>query len=187
MNKAILRQQLLRRRIAMNSTDWRDRSALIGQRILQNLPSQPHLSILAYFSIRKEPDLSDLWPQLRSRSIPFGVPRCVGNQLVWHRWEPGNRLEVGAFGILEPDSTAPVLQAKDVGAILVPCVGCDRKGNRIGYGGGFYDRLLAQTEWRSIPTIGVTFDFGIVEPFEVDEWDQPLNYICTETHWIICD
>ncbi len=187
MNKAILRQQLLRHRISMNSTDWRDRSALIGQRILQNLPSQPPLSVLAYFSIRQEPDLSDLWPQLRSRSIPLGVPRCVGNELVWHQWEPGNRLEVGAFGILEPEVTAPVLQANDVGAILVPCVGCDRRGNRIGYGGGFYDRLLAQTEWRSIPTIGITFDFGVVKPFEVEEWDQPLNYICTETDWIICN
>jgi 5-formyltetrahydrofolate cyclo-ligase len=187
MNKAIVRQQLLRCRIAMNLTDWSDRSALISQRILQNLPLPPQLSVLAYFSIRQEPDLSDLWPQLRSRSISVGVPRCVGNQLVWHRWEPGNRLETGAFGILEPESTAPVLQAKDVGAILVPCVGCDRKGNRIGYGGGFYDRLLAQTEWRSIPTIGVTFDFGVVESVEADEWDQPLNYICKETRWIICD
>ncbi len=187
MNKALLRKDLLRRRIAMNSIDWDDRNALICQKILQNLPSlQPHLSVLAYFSTRQEPDLSDLWPQLRSRAIGFGVPRCVGNQLVWHRWEPENRLVVGAFGILEPESTAPVLQAQDVGVILVPCVGCDRTGNRIGYGGGFYDRLLAQTEWRSIPTVGITFDFGVVERFEADEWDQPLNYICTETNWIVC-
>jgi 5-formyltetrahydrofolate cyclo-ligase len=188
MNKAILRKDLLRRRIAMNSIDWDDRNALICQKILQNLPSlQPHLSVLAYFSIRQEPDLSNLWPQLRSRSIPFGVPRCIDNQLVWHRWEPGNRLVVGAFGILEPEAKAPVLQAKDVGLILVPCVGCDRRGNRIGYGGGFYDRLLAQTEWRSIPTVGITFDFGVVESFEADEWDQPLNYICTEMNWIVCN
>ncbi|MCY7406473.1 MAG: 5-formyltetrahydrofolate cyclo-ligase [Alkalinema sp. CAN_BIN05] len=187
MNKAVLRQDLLRRRIAMNATDWNDRNALISQKILQNLPSQPHLSVLAYFSIRQEPDLSNLWLPLRSRSIPFGVPRCVDNQLVWHRWEPGNRVVVGAFGILEPEATAPVLQAKDVGLILVPCVGCDRRGNRIGYGGGFYDRLLAQTEWRSIPTVGITFDFGVVESFEADEWDQSLNYICTETNWIVCN
>jgi len=186
MNKALLRKDLLRRRIAMNSADRGDRNALICEKILQNLPSH-HLSVLGYFSIRQEPDLSDLWPQLRSRSILFGVPRCIDSQLVWHRWEPENKLVVGAFGILEPEATAPVLQAQDVGLILVPCVGCDRRGNRIGYGGGFYDRLLAQTEWRSIPTIGITFDFGVVEPFEADEWDQPLDYICTETSWIVCN
>jgi 5-formyltetrahydrofolate cyclo-ligase len=188
MNKALLRKDLLRRRVAMNSTDWADRNALICQNILQNLPSlQPHLSVLAYFSIRQEPDLSNLWLPLRSRSIPFGVPRCVDNQLIWHRWEPENKLVVGAFVILEPEAKAPMLQAQDVGVILVPCVGCDRRGNRIGYGGGFYDRLLAQAEWRSIPTVGVTFDFGVVERFEADEWDQPLDYICTETNWIVCN
>jgi len=187
MNKALLRKDLLRRRIAMNATDWDDRNALISQKILRNLPSlQPNLSVLAYFSTRQEPDLSNLWLPLRSRSIPIGVPRCVGSQLVWHQWEPGNRLVVGAFGILEPEPTAPVLQAQDIGVILVPCVGCDRRGNRIGYGGGFYDRLLAQTEWRSIPIVGITFNFGVVECFEADEWDQPLNYICTETNWIVC-
>ena len=185
MNKVSLRQDLLRRRIAMSSTDWDDRSALICQKILQNLPSHCS-SILAYFSIRQEPNLASLWPQFRSLSIPLGVPRCVENQLVWHRWELGDRLVVGAFGILEPEATAPVLQAQDVGLILVPCVGCDRLGNRIGYGGGFYDRLLAQTKWRSIPTVGITFEFGVVEPFEADEWDQSLDYICTETNWIVC-
>ena len=186
MNKASLRQDLLRHRIAMSSTDWDDRSALICQKILQNLPSQLQLSVLTYFSIRQEPDLSYLWPQFRSLSIPLGVPRCVENQLVWHRWESGDRLVAGSFGILEPEATAPVLQAQDVGLILVPCVGCDRLGNRIGYGGGFYDRVLAQPEWRSIPTVGITFELGVVEPFDVDEWDQPLDYICTETNWIVC-
>ncbi len=186
MNKTRLRKDLLGRRVAMNSAE-RDRcSSLICENILQNLPSQSRLSVLGYFSVRQEPDLSNLWSQLRSRAIPFGVPRCVDNQLIWHRWEMGDRLAVGAFGILEPESTAPVLQAQDVGLILVPCVGCDRRGYRIGYGGGFYDRLLAQSEWRSIPTIGITFDFGVVERFEADEWDQPLNCICTEINWIVC-
>ena len=129
MNKASLRQDLLRHRIAMSSTDWDDRSALICQKILQNLPSQLQLSVLTYFSIRQEPDLSYLWPQFRSLSIPLGVPRCVENQLVWHRWESGDRLVAGSFGILEPEATAPVLQAQDVGLILVPCVGCDRLGS----------------------------------------------------------
>ena len=187
-NKALLRKKLLRRRVAMNSIDRADRSALLSQNILQNLPSfQPDLSVLTHFSIRQEPDVSSLWLSSRSRLMQFGVPRCVGDQLVWHRWRPGNKLVVGAFGILEPEATAPILQAKDVGLILVPCVGCDRRGNRIGYGGGFYDRLLAQSEWRSIPTVGITFDFAVVESFEADEWDQPLNYICTETSWIVCN
>ena len=185
MSKASLRQDLLRRRIAMSSTDWADRSALIRQKILQNLPSHCP-SVLAYFSIRQEPDLASLWPQFRSRSILLGVPRCVENQLVWHRWALGDRLVAGAFGISEPEATAPVLQVQDVGLILVPCVGCDRLGNRIGYGGGFYDRLLAQPAWRSVPTVGITFAFGVVEPVEADEWDQPLDCICTETNWIVC-
>ena len=57
---------------------------------------------------------------------------------------------------------------------------CDQKGYRLGYGGGFYDRLLCQKPWQDIPTMGIIFDFAYVDELPTEEWDQPLDYICTE-------
>ena len=58
---------------------------------------------------------------------------------------------------------------------------CDRHGNRLGYGGGYYDRLLSQPQWQNIVTIGIIFDFAHVDRLETQPWDQTLNYICTES------
>jgi 5-formyltetrahydrofolate cyclo-ligase len=64
--------------------------------------------------------------------------------------------------------------------MLVPAVGGDRAGYRLGYGGGFYDRLLAQESWRAVRTIGVTHGFAMRETLPRESWDQPLGRWCTE-------
>jgi 5-formyltetrahydrofolate cyclo-ligase len=188
MDKKALRQQLLQIRQQLTTDDWQARSQQITERLLAQSGFTPGQTVLAYFSLRQEPDLTALWqPKTGTNALKlrFGFPRCEeDSRLRWHHWQPGEPLVSGAFGILEPPMTAPKLQAAEVDWILVPCVGGDRHGYRIGYGGGFYDRLLAKPEWRRIPTIGITFDFGFVEAFGAEAWDQPLNYICTEKQWI---
>jgi 5-formyltetrahydrofolate cyclo-ligase len=59
-------------------------------------------------------------------------------------------------------------------------VACDRRGVRLGYGGGFYDRLLAQPEWANKPTIGIVFNFSVLDYLDADPWDRPMQAICTE-------
>ena len=86
----------------------------------------------------------------------------------------------GKYGIQEPDRRAVALFPEQVDLMLVPCVACDRARYRLGYGGGFYDRLLAKPEWRSVRTIGIVFDFAVIEAMPVDSWDQPLDRICTD-------
>ncbi len=186
MDKKALRKQLLQTRQHLTSSDWKSYSQQITERLLAQSCFKPGQTILAYFSIRQEPDLTELWRDTVGSGLRFGFPRCeAGGRLRWHRWQPGDRLVAGAFGILEPPATAPELQAAEVDWMLVPCVGCDRQGYRLGYGGGFYDRLLAKPEWQRVQTIGITFNFGIMENFVPETWDQPLNYICTEKQWIV--
>jgi 5-formyltetrahydrofolate cyclo-ligase len=103
---------------------------------------------------------------------------------MWHRFEPEHQqLQLGKFGILEPDPASEVLDATQVDLILVPCVGGDQRGYRLGYGGGFYDRLMTDPNWAAIPTIGITFEPMVVEQLPIDPWDRPLNALCTETRW----
>ena len=94
---------------------------------------------------------------------------------------PLQRLEVGTYGILEPLVDSPTISSEEVDLILVPAVGCDRQRYRLGYGGGFYDRMLTGSQWNSKPTIGIVFDFAYLPQLPVDPWDRQLSYICTDS------
>lgn len=87
---------------------------------------------------------------------------------------------MGHYGILEPDPALPQLLAENIDLLLVPAVAIDRGGYRLGYGGGYYDRLRADPCWRQIPTIGIVFDFAYVDSLPIDPWDLPLDAVCTE-------
>ena len=178
-NKVVLRRSLLQTRLSLSPTQWRAKS----DRICEQLKSFPLYTeaktILAYFSFRQEPDLSLLFESKNNQHI-FGFPRCVGQSLMWHLWQPEAKLVEGKFGILEPSSDAPTISASEVDLILVPAVAGDRQGYRLGYGGGFYDRLLTSPQWKNIPTVGIVFEFAYLPTLPIDPWDTKLKYICTE-------
>ncbi len=176
MDKVQLRRQLLQQRQSLPVNIWRENSDRLCQQ-LQSLPIfQSARTILAYFSIRQEPDLHSLFIANKR----WGFPRCVGQELTWHQWTVGDPLETGAYNILQPPITTPLLTASEVDLILVPSVACDRRCYRLGYGGGFYDRLLDDPQWAKIPTIGIIFDFAYLPNLPIDPWDIQLSGVCTE-------
>jgi 5-formyltetrahydrofolate cyclo-ligase len=182
--KSKLRRSLLQQRQTLPIELWRRDSDRLCTH-LQNAESFRQAStILAFFSHRREPDLSCLFTLERR----WGFPRCQGQNLVWHLWQPGqtHELQTGAYGILEPKPHLPVLSASEVDLILVPAVACDIRGYRLGYGGGFYDHLLSQPQWRSRPTIGVVFEFALLPQLPIQDWDQPLKAVCTENKLTNC-
>jgi 5-formyltetrahydrofolate cyclo-ligase len=184
-NKKDLRSHLLQQRQAIAPSDWQTKNEAICQHLSQSKVYQSAQVILAYLSTRQEPDLSLLWTD---NLLPkcWGLPRCVGRDLAWHLCEPSNlaKFQVGAYGILEPIASLPILKPEEVDLILVPAVACDRHGFRLGYGGGFYDRLLSQPQWIGKPTIGIVFEFAYLEQLPSDPWDYPLQSVCTEAGWV---
>ncbi|MEB3212580.1 MAG: 5-formyltetrahydrofolate cyclo-ligase [Leptolyngbyaceae bacterium] len=182
-DKATLRRSLLAARNAMSPDEWRVKSDRLCEQLQQIPLFQQSRTVLAYSSFRNEPDLSPLFDSL---SCHWGMPRCVGKTMEWHRWSPrtGFPLQKGAFGILEPDPQSPRLNAEDVDLILVPAVACDRRGYRLGYGGGFYDRMFSDPAWKHIPTIGIVFSTLLLDTLPIDAWDCSLHSICTDTQWI---
>lgn len=177
LTKTKLRKSLLQTRKSLSPEAWREKSDRICNH-LQNFPLFTQAkTILAYFSCRQEPDLSPLFTTPKK----WGFPRCVGSDLSWHVWQPGDALHTGAYGILEPLPDTPKIEDSEVDLILVPAVGCDRRGYRLGYGGGYYDRLLSKPEWESKVAIGIIFEFAFVSQLPVDSWDKPLHGICTES------
>ena len=180
ISKTDFRRKVLNQRLSLSVDEWRSKSDRISQ-ILRNDPEfRSAQTVLAYFSTRQEPDLSNLWTEIEetTRSQTFGFPLCEGNNLLWRQWRLGEPLATGKFGIQEPGRGADIILPERVDLMLVPCVGIDRAGYRCGYGGGFYDRLLAKSEWRSVRTIGIVFDFAVIREMPIDPWDQPLDRIC---------
>ncbi|HCV32134.1 MAG TPA: 5-formyltetrahydrofolate cyclo-ligase, partial [Microcoleaceae bacterium UBA9251] len=175
--KTELRRSLLQTRKSLSPEAWREKS----DRICNHLQNSPLFTqaktILAYFSFRQEPDLSPLFTTPQK----WGFPRCVGKDLSWHIWQPGDALHTGIYGILEPLPDAPKIDQSEVDLILIPALGCDLRGYRLGYGGGYYDRMLSKAEWESKVAIGMIFEFALIAQLPVDSWDQPLHGICTES------
>jgi len=175
--KADLRRRLLKARQAIPPHVWRQKSDRICAH-LQTWPGfQTARCVLAYWSFRNEPDLSPLMDTRRF----WGLPRCVGKEMVWHQWQGSRSLQVGRFGITEPLPTSPLLSPARVDLILVPAVACDVRGHRLGYGGGFYDRMLSHPQWRQVPTIAIVFEYARLPSIPKDPWDSTMSGICTET------
>lgn len=180
-DKKTLRRSLLQWRRSMPTDQWRQKSDRLCDHVRRSPSFQQAQTVLAYISFRQEPDLSSLF-ELDKRS--WGFPRCVGKALAWHQWSPQDPpLQAGAFGILEPHPDSPVLHPDQVDLILVPAVACDRQGYRLGYGGGFYDRMLSDPVWKNKRAIGIVFSETHIERLPADAWDQQLQGVCTDSGW----
>ncbi len=202
LDKITLRKKLLAQRRSRSVAEWRTESDRICQILKRDRSFISAKQVLAYFSTRQELDLSSLWiensqiatsqpdrepdrqPECQPGHQPFGFPRCDGPDLQWHVWQPGDALVTGAFGIQEPDRSSRRIDPQDVDLMLVPCVACDRAGYRLGYGGGFYDRLLADPAWRLVPTIGIVWAGAIVDRLPTEPWDIPLKRICSNQEFL---
>lgn len=178
IEKKRLREKYLQQRIQLPTGEWQEKSKQICEHLLHSFLLSQSKVILSYLSFKQEPDLSPLHSK---EEFIWGLPRCQGKDLIWHKYNSNSLLEKGKYGILEPSVNAPLINLNLVDVIFVPALGCDRLGYRLGYGGGYYDRLFTQPMWQNITKIGIVFDFAYVDELIRESWDQPLDYICTET------
>lgn len=176
--KALLRRELIAKRRSLLQDVWQEKSKSLCLHLQAHPQFQQARTILAYFSFRQEPDLSYLFTKEEEKK--WGFPRCLDKSLAWHFWSPQDPLVKGKYGIKEPHPSLPIVEPEEVDLILVPGVACDKGGYRLGYGGGFYDRILSEVEWNFKPTIGIVFDFAYVPQLPIETWDCRLNAVCTE-------
>jgi 5-formyltetrahydrofolate cyclo-ligase len=141
---------------------------------------QEAAKILTYLAFRHELDLNPLFGYLPN--VEWIVPRIDGRRLVLHPYCRDN-LTRHPYGMQEPLAGGPVVDPKELDVVLVPGVAFDQRGGRLGFGGGFYDRLLIRT---SALRVGIAYDRCLVDELPCHKHDQRMDWLVTPTQAIRC-
>jgi len=143
------------------------RAALAAARAL--VPAGRHLGL--YWPLAGEIDLLALAQQ---HPGPVALPAVQEQRLVYRPWQPGEPLDSDGCGIPAPLARAGNLSPEQLGLLLVPALAIDPQGIRLGYGGGWYDRLRSEATWRWIPALAVLPAACCGAALPRDPWDVPF-------------
>ena len=147
---------------------------------LESLPEFTQAqSVLLYWSMPSEVGTHSFLERWYGRKKLY-LPKVAGESLEIREYSP-ETLEEGYRGIMEPSSLAP--EASTVDLVIVPGMAFDAKGNRLGRGGGFYDRLLPTL---SCPKVGICRSGQLVEDVPMQSWDQKVDIVITPSNCYIC-
>jgi 5-formyltetrahydrofolate cyclo-ligase len=173
--KKALREALLKARGVLDAGLRRQWDEAIGRQVCAWWSANPAPVLGVFWPIRSEPDLSAAYTELAARGARLALPVVAGRGLPlrFSSWTPGQEMVVDAFGIAAPAVAEWV--APD--ALLIPCVGFNAQRVRLGYGGGYYDRTLAQQP-RPL-AVGIAYACALAE-FEAEPHDIGLDRIITE-------
>ncbi len=136
--------------------------------------------VSAFHPIRDEPDTLALLSALAGAGFATAAPVVVGRgePLVFRSWRPGDPTRAGAMGIAEP---LPEAEAVDPDLLFVPLACFDRRGHRIGYGAGYYDRSLERLRaMKPVRAVGVAYGVCEVASVPYEAHDQTLDAVLTE-------
>jgi 5-formyltetrahydrofolate cyclo-ligase len=170
------------------SAEVRARAAeAVARQGLDFLRPQPKSSVVSGFA-----PLADefrVWPLLRRLNgegfrLALPVMQGKGKPLVFRAWSPGDAMDSGVWGIAEPRADKAALEP-DI--LIVPLLAFDRRGWRLGYGGGFYDRTLKGLRARrAVVAIGLAHDQQEVDAVPHLDYDQRLDWVLTPSGPIRC-
>lgn len=134
-------------------------------------------TVFLYISRDGEVDTLDLIRRAREHGKRVTAPRVSGDRLLVHEIRDMDDLETGAFGVLEPCRECPLVEPSAVDIAIVPGIAFDKRGHRVGYGKGYYDRLLKEV---SCPSIGLAYGFQIMDHIPEKDHDVAVHMVITE-------
>ncbi|HUY83831.1 MAG TPA: 5-formyltetrahydrofolate cyclo-ligase [Steroidobacteraceae bacterium] len=184
--KATLRGALRARRRGLSAAQHKARSRAAQLAITRLRLFAAGSAVAIYLPIGAEVDTALLRAAARRRGVRLYVPVIVDRRRRLLRFHPlTGPTSRGAHGIPVPRHPGRPRGARWLNLVVVPLVGVDRDGHRLGMGGGYYDRAFAfrwrRRAWRGPRLIGIAFDCQRVESILVDHWDLRLDALATES------
>jgi 5-formyltetrahydrofolate cyclo-ligase len=181
MTKTELRQQLLEIRRRLTAEARAEKSARIWARLEALEVYRKAKSVLFFVGFGSEVVTLPMIHAAIGQGKQVAAPKIIDGEeeLELRRLTaPEQELLKGQMGILEPIASCPKVNVEEIELIIVPAVGWDETGYRIGYGGGYYDRLLARA--RDAYTIGIGFECQVVTSLPREAHDLPVFVLVTE-------
>ncbi|HEY5575510.1 MAG TPA: 5-formyltetrahydrofolate cyclo-ligase [Clostridiaceae bacterium] len=180
MDKKELRKKMLEMRDQQKPADralWDD---IIYNKFTGSEYYRDASVIFIFVSFRSEVDTHRIIRKALEDGKVVGVPRVLSKKegIKVFRIDSMSDLETGYFGVLEPKEGCPEIPAEDIELIVMPGAAFDREGGRIGYGGGFYDRYLAEAG-RAVGKIALAYRFQVMDKVPMDENDMRVDSIIT--------
>jgi 5-formyltetrahydrofolate cyclo-ligase len=156
--------------------------ARLGQILLATMPPPPRAVVSGFWPLDDEIDIRPLLHTLYTRGHHVVLPQTppLGEALIFRRWTPGATMIRERFGTFYPDGPE-----EKPDWMLVPLVAFDRTGRRLGYGGGYYDRTLAQLPQAF--AIGCGYAAQELDEVPVGDYDARLGAVATEAFVIACE
>ncbi|MCS7262643.1 MAG: 5-formyltetrahydrofolate cyclo-ligase [Aquificaceae bacterium] len=174
--KKELRRCFIKEREALPPERRRELSLRIVEKVLQLPQLREAKSVLLFYPHRGEPDIRPLFSWVLGEGKELLLPRVSGQELKLLKVQDPQELLPGAYGILEPPGGEEV-KPEEVHFSLIPGLLFDRAGHRVGYGKGYYDRLMGKLGGTKV---GVCYHFQVLDKVPTDPWDVPVNLVITE-------
>lgn len=176
-SKIELRQYYKKNRQELSTEERLRLSQSISDLLIQLEHVKLAKNILLYSAIQNEVDLTSLYHYCHSNHKKVFFPKTYDEKIRFFEVNDISEMNKGRFGVLEPSELSTEFQ-NESGVILVPGVAFSKNRHRIGYGKGYYDRFLTAHE--NLYSIGVGYEFQMIEDFETDKFDVPLNLLVSE-------
>ncbi len=176
--KAALRLRASAARAAILNSTRSDAANAVADHFFKTVDLKPSDIVAGYWRIKDEMDCQPILIRLMDSFQPVCLPVVLGDDqpLELRLWEQGTPLYEAGFGTLAPSELAPQVEP-DV--IVMPLLGFDKRGTRLGYGGGYYDRTLDKLKKRP-RLIGIAFAAQELDIIPREAHDIPLDVIVTE-------
>lgn len=174
MNKQELRRAIRERKRAMTEEEIVERSNTLAEKFYNSPAYQAASTIYGYLPYNQEVRTVPMLQRALDEGKRVAVPKVYGEEMRFIYLEDLTQVSKGYAGIPEPIADAPV--ADDQRAlVLMPGLAFDPQGHRIGYGGGFYDRFLAQEPHH--PTLALCYEFQMQAHLDTEEFDIPVDTV----------
>jgi 5-formyltetrahydrofolate cyclo-ligase len=165
---------MLERRNALAAGEIAKRSKSIQQFVLDSKEFKSAKIIGAYYAFGSEVKTDAIIEQARALGKKIALPSVEGDRLTFYELSTGKYLVKGRFGIMEP---LPYGLVDKIDLLVVPGIAFDRKGYRLGYGKGYYDKFLAR---KKIASIGLGYSFQLLDRLPTGKYDKKLDAIAAE-------
>ena len=178
--KKALRRQLRQARRSLPAATARANAIAVARSLLNNQRVTGCRCIAGYVASDGELDLEPTLKALSQRGIDVVLPALTSREDGYHmlfRQLVPDRLELGPFNLMQPDANCPSVPTADIDLVLLPLVGYDANGNRLGMGGGYYDRTFVDT--RAI-RIGIAHAMQRIDSLPHEQHDLRLHAVATE-------